>query len=772
MPAPVPAVPIRLLGASALALVASALPVAARAMGANPATGSNVSGLTSAGPSPTDERAPDLPPLGAKAAPASSDPPIYFEANRVDYDHNTDIAVATGDVFLRRNEQTVRADKVTWNRKTGKIHASGHIHAVDRNGNELLTEEMDLTDDLNQGATDAMLLLLREGGRLAASQGVRQADGTILMTHTNYTGCDVVDSKGCPKTPSWQVTAGHVLYDPNRKLLRFKGARLAFFGVRLVPVPGLEIATDGRAMAGFMVPNLHSTSTNGFEYDQTFYAHIGTNRDIAITGSVFTKVQPMAGIHYRALTDTGAYQITGYITKSPVIPQGGTDAQARDMMRGYIDINGRFQLDPNWSVSFSGRAVTDRTFLTRYNITGEDMLRSTVDVERIDANSYFSIAGWNFETLRTGDTQGTQPIALPEIDYRRRLAAKVLGGTVDLQANSLALTRSAGQDTQRAFVSAQWSLRKLTDWGQQITFTALARGDLYHSTGNYLTTTAVYQGAPGWQSRGVVLGAVDVAWPLVGQAFGGTQVLTPRVQLVAAPNTPNLRLPNEDSRAIELEDVNLFALNRYSGYDRIEDGTRITYGLDWHLERPRWRIIANVGQSYRFKDETNLLPDGTGLGGRLSDIVGRTEIRYRDFFAITHRYRLDKDTMAFRRNEVDATIGSDQDYLEVGYVRLNRQLAGELEDLQDSNEARVATRVAFARYWSMFGSAVVDMSETNASGQKVGAFQPLRTRLGFSYQSDCFEFDADWRRDYVTIGDAYRGSSFELRFVLKNLGFH
>jgi LPS-assembly protein len=54
-----------------------------------------------------------------------------------------------------------------------------------------------------------------------------------------------------------------------------------------------------------------------------------------------------------------------------------------------------------------------------------------------------------------------------------------------------------------------------------------------------------------------------MTWPLVGEAFGGTQVITPHVQVVAAPSTPNLSIPNEDLRAIELEDDNLFSLNRF-----------------------------------------------------------------------------------------------------------------------------------------------------------------------------------------------------------------
>ena len=57
------------------------------------------------------------------------------------------------------------------------------------------------------------------------------------------------------------------------------------------------------------------------------------------------------------------------------------------------------------------------------------------------------------------------PIALPAIDARFRLD-DVAGGKVELQANSLAIIRIDGQDTQRAFASARWDLRRLTRWAR------------------------------------------------------------------------------------------------------------------------------------------------------------------------------------------------------------------------------------------------------------------------------------------------------------------
>src|SRR3546814_15079543 len=104
-----------------------------------------------------------------------------------------------------------------------------------------------------------------------------------------------------------------------------------------------------------------------------------------------------------------------------------------------------------------------------------------------------------------------------------------------LQANSLALTRTEGQDTQRAFASARWDLRKLTRWGQEVTFTAYARGDLYNTHDTLETTVASYRGEPGFNTRAIGALAVDGKWPLIGSFLGGRQRLTPRVQVVASP---------------------------------------------------------------------------------------------------------------------------------------------------------------------------------------------------------------------------------------------
>ncbi len=702
--------------------------------------------------------------------PDGSDPrEIAFEADILGYEASTEIVTATGNVLLRSEDQSLRADKVTWNRTTGQILATGRVRMVDENGNQLFTDSLELTDKFEAGAMQNLLLALRQGGRLAAREGIRSENGEVTLSDAAYSGCAVETPQGCPKEPSWRITAERVTYTPADDKVRFRGAYLELFGQRVLPLPGLSIRTDGGAVAGFLVPDLRFSKNNGMEVSGTYYWRLSESKDLALTGHIFTDAAPMVSGQWRHLTDKGAYQITGYATYSERVDAltGETD----NAFRGYVFANGRFQLSPEWSVTASIRRATDRTFLRRYDISRDDRLRSMVELERIDDNSYLSLAGWATQTLRLEADQGQVPVALPVFDYRRRLDEPVLGGTVELQANTLAISRAEGQDTQRAFTRAQWDLRRVTGMGQVMTFTGLLRGDVYHSDDNQLTETAIYRGNPGWQARGIALAAVDMQWPFVGELFGGEQVFTPRIQLVAAPPVRNVSIPNEDSRALDLEDTNLFSLNRFPGYDRFEDGARITYGFDWQLRRPDWEIRSSFGQSYKLNADGSILPDGTGLSERVSDFVGRTEIRYRDFAKFTHRFRLDKDNLAVRRNEIDATIGSSKTYAEIGYLRLDRNITV-TEDLQDREELRIAGRVAFANYWSIFGSGVVNLTDREEDPELIAdGFEPIRTRLGIAYQDDCLEMGMTWRRDYITSGDAQRGNTIQFYFRLNGLGF-
>ena len=721
--------------------------------------------LVAASPALAAQTAPEAPP----PATAASEQTIEFSADQVAYDSDSDVVTATGEVRMNREGNYLAADRVVWDRKSGQVHAEGNVVLLTPQGDKIVGETVQLTDTLRDGTVDNLMVVLEGGARLAAARAVRTGDITTLE-NAIYSPCPVTTSTGCPKRPSWAITAAKVIDDPATKRVRFIGGHLQLFGINLPLLPIFNISRGTEGATGWLAPDFSVSSRKGFEIAEPYHWQIGPNRDLTLTPHVYTGVFPALEGKYRQLDKWGAFQVGGFFTYGTIESIDPEVTSTRKGFRGYFEANGKAQIDPAWSITTSLRAASDKTLTRRYDITNDDRLRNVINAERISPDSYISIAGWAFEGLRAEDRQKQIPIALPAIDAHFRKEG-LLGGVLQIQGNSLAILRIDGQDTQRAFASAEWDLRRLTPWGQELTLTAYARGDVYHTDDATSTPVPIYAGTNGWHTRAIGALAADVKWPFIGPLLGGIQRLVPRVQVVLTPPTSNIDIPNEDARSIDLEDSNLFALNRFPGYDRWEDASRITYGVDWSLDRPNLSIQSTIGQSYRIVDRPGIFPQGTGLTDRWSDIVGRTSIRYGRLIDVTHRFRIDKDNFAVRRNEIDLTVGTTQTYAQLGYLKLNRNVDPTIEDLRDVEELRVAGRVLFNRYWSVFAAGVVDLTDAREDPLSVAdGWEPVRERVGIQYEDDCLEVGLTWKRDYERIGTFRAGNRFGIHLALKGIG--
>ncbi|MCJ7422216.1 LPS-assembly protein LptD [Sphingomicrobium astaxanthinifaciens] len=725
-------------------------------------------------------------PVAAQTSPGSPEPEpdrfalagefeeIAFSADEIVYDPEAQRVSAQGQVRLASDGYWLAADRIDWDRASGEIEAHGNVVLLAPTGDRLIGERIRLDEALRRGAIDNFLLALDTGGRIAGATG-RTEGGEVVVDDAVYSPCPVTGPQGCDSDVPWRITAARVVRNAETGRLEFRGAKLHIFGLDLPLLPLFSVGDPGPlgGVTGALVPDISISGINGLELSLPYYWRFDRHQDLTVTPHLYTGNLPGLSARWRQLVDTGAYQVGGFVTYGEIDnpDRDAEDATLGENFRGYFEGNGRFQFDPHWRATGSLRWATDKTVTRRFDLTRDDRLRNVVELERLDEDSYISIAGWAFQGLRVDDVQSRLPIALPAIDARWRLDDPVAGGRLELRGNSLAIQRREGQDTQRAFALARWDRRFLTALGQELTLTGYARGDVYHTDESGETLIPFYRGEDGWHARGIGALAADMRWPLIGEAFGGTQRLVPRVQLVLTPPTANLAIPNEDARAIDLEDSNLFALNRFPGYDRWEDGSRVTYGLEYLLDRPNFSIRSNLGQSYRLTDEPDIFPDGTGLTDQWSDFVGRTRLRFGRLVDLTARYRLDKDNLAPRRLETDLTVGSIETYATIGYLRLDRDIDPLIEDLRDKEELRLAGRLHFADHYSLFGSTVLDLTDAGEDPLSLSdGFEPARHRLGLAYEDDYIELGLSWKRDYERIGAFRKGSTFSIIFNLKGLG--
>lgn len=709
---------------------------------------------------------------GAVVAPGDI---IEFGADQLEVDESGDIITASGQVELRRDAWRLTADSIRYDRASGEVTARGNVVSIDPEGNQLFGDAFDLTDNLRDGAVDNLLLILNDGGRLSARQA-SQAGRIITLRRAVYSPCAVTDSEGCPQEPVWKVLATRIDYDRDNHRLKYKNARLELWGIPLLYLPNFS-HPDGSAerVSGLLMPDLKFQRQLGLGIGLPFHFALAPDRDVTLKPWFYSAAPPALQVQARRLFKGGPVQLDGFFTHARLTEFAAdnvTEIDRGDRFRGYFAAKGRFQHSDSWRSTFSARLTTDDTFNRRYDLDFDDTLRSSYALERFGADSYFSLSALAFQGLRVTDTAGEIPFVLPVIDYDWRPSDQILGGRLQVAANTLALTRTGGQSVQRALAFTRWDRSAFTPLGQRLTVTGLVRGDIYNVGRPQAATLPEYAGDRGLNARAIGLAALDLEWPFAGAALGGTQTISPRAQLVINPQSTNDGFPNEDSRAIELEDISLFELNRFPGQDRFEGGSRITYGLAYTLDRPGLALRSEIGQSWTFALNSLGLasdfPGGTGLDQRLSDFVGRTNLKVGPLIEITHRFRVDRNTSAIRRNEVDLSLGNQRSYATIGYLKLNRNVV--FEDLEDRTEVRAGGRVAFARFWSVFGSAILDLTSQrdNPAAQGDG-FRFIRHRIGAEYEDECFRFGLSWRRDLISDRDFRAGNTFQLTLSLKTL---
>ena len=196
--------------------------------------------------------APEPPPPPTASAPIAtidSEGIIEFSADQVVYDSDNDIVTASGKVRMSRDGNYLAADLVTWSRKTGEVRAQGDVVVVDPQGNKMIGENVVLSDTLKDGTVDNLLIVLESGGRIAADRGIR-TNGVYTLENAAYSPCPVTTASGCPKRPSWMITAAQVIDDPATGRVKFRGGRLQLFGVTLPLLPIFSVGTNGGGEIG------------------------------------------------------------------------------------------------------------------------------------------------------------------------------------------------------------------------------------------------------------------------------------------------------------------------------------------------------------------------------------------------------------------------------------------------------------------------------------------------------------------------------------------
>ena len=683
----------------------------------------------------------------ARAQAADALATLVADSLRIEADSRL---VAEGNVEVFQNGVRLSATRITYDRTTDRVTIDGPIRITNREGQVVLAEQAEFSGDLQDGILRSARLVLGQQLQLASSEVQLAAGRYARLGRTVASSCKI-----CPgdPTPLWEIRARSVVQDQVAQRLYFEDATLRIGGVPVFYVPRLRIPSPGVERAtGFLLPSLSTNSDLGTGLQMPYFITLGPSRDLTLSPFLATKNARTLGLRYRQAFSGAEIEIEGALSRDDILPGDS---------RGYLRAIGRADLPQGFVLRFDGTEVSDPGYLLDYDISEEDRIESTVEVERTRRRDHTSARLTSSESLREDGDDSATPALLGDITFHRRFSFGQLGGEggVMLQTHGDVRTSSEatadtdgdgiadGRDTNRTSGRRDWRRNWALPSGLVTGIMGELRGDLYN-----IEQDTIYAGRP---SRGYGVAAAELRWPLSRSVAGGTQVLEPVAQFVWASGG-NDAIPNQDSTLVEFDETSLFALDRFPGADAVESGAHLNAGVSWtHFAAKGWSLGASAGRVMRLDDEGQFTT-ASGLSGTTSDWV--TSLRYDlDGLSLRGRSFLDDD-LSMTKSDLRLLARTAAYSLAASYVWA---IADPAENRDSTTEeVQLDGEYRFESGWSASVEGRYDLA----------AAEPTRAGLGLVYRNECVEFDLSLSRRYTSSTNVQPSTNVNLSVNLLGTG--
>jgi LPS-assembly protein len=690
-------------------------------------------------------------PVRAQTA-APEDSPVLFRADQVSHDRDLGVVVATGHVEMTHGPRVLMADTVSYNQRADLVTATGNVSLLEPTGDVVFADHVELSGDFREGVIENIRILMSDDARIAAVGGRRTAGNITEMRKAVYSPCRTCAGR-TTGTPIWQIKAVKVVHNQEEKIIEYTDAFMEFFGIPVAYTPYLSHPDPTvKRKSGILTPRYGSDSELGLLLEVPYYIDIAPDKDATLRPIVTGNEKVVLAGEYRQRFTDGKLKLDTSLTHA-------SKDKGEDELRGHFYADTDFDLNDTWRTGAQVRLTSDDTYLQRYRFDSEDVMENHLFLEGFRGRNYAALQGYHWRGLRANDDPSLTPIVVPLGDYNFVGEPGPGGGRWEIDANMLVLTRTGGTDSRRLSLTTGWRLPHIGRAGDVYNLRASLQTDAYFADKVEVPTRSSSDTESGFASRAFPRMGMDWRFPFARTGAETTQIIEPVAGIALSPNGGNSsRIPNEDSQDFEFDDTNLLSANRFTGLDRVEGGQRIYYGMRFGVYGASGGATSMfVGQSYRpRKDDT--YANGSGLEDHFSDIVGRVKVKPISPVSLEYRFRLDKDDLSPRRNEVSFSIGPKALNISGNYLFIDDSTAVDEFGAREELSGQISSRVT--NDWEVTAFTRRDLEED----------QTLNFGFGLTYLCDCFKATLSFTRTFTQDRDVKPSDTILLRLEFKNLG--
>ncbi len=593
---------------------------------------------------------------------------------------------------------------------------------------------------------------------------------------------DATYSTCSPLNQVWTLYGNHMRLNRDSGLGHANNVVIRFRKIPVVYFPYLRFPIDNRRVTGILIPTFSQSRQQGTRFGQPFYWNMAPNYDMTITPYYNLQRGLQVTDLFRYMTalsrgnldlsylpydqDFKNYRIDtiNEYNNTPDLQEYVDQLKTMHDYRGYAGFNGSVNWSDDWQAHYHVNYVTDpyyfRDVLSTYSFNNPNQLLNELDVQyQGDHWNLFSFAQ-GYQTLHRIDEFETpaynQYMRLPEVDTTgfypsmwKRFNTHLSAQAVDFQYQSVFPTQTPNVPTP---VGQRFHVRPSVDY-DAVWSAGYIDPQIYVDTTSYITqfqTTPSYVSRSDFnQTRVMPIADVD-AGLYFDRSFhfnehSYIQTLEPRLFYLYVPYKSQGDYPIFDTQLLPFSYNQLFTINRFAGFDRLDNANQTSFGLTSRIldsDEGGEKIRADLGVIYYLQNPQVQLPGLTLPDPEtFSPVIGSLTYSINRYLSYSGNAAWDIQNNQMNNAGTALTYqGGNNRIMTLGYNYVYYPGKDVLGFNQSTNQIYGGVSTPFYNQWTGFGYMGYDFSNQ----------YPTSYLAGLQYDSCCWALRFVFDREFLS----------------------
>ena len=488
-------------------------------------------------------------------------------------------------------------------------------------------------------------------------------DGITVINKGIFTSCKKND-----KCPPWSIQADKITYDKNKKQIDYKNALVKIYDIPIIYFPKFfHPGPTVKRQSGFLIPHINNSNVLGSSLQIPYFYAPSENKDITFKPTLFDKNIFMFHNEYRQQNKNSFF-----ITDLNIVD--GYKSKKSNKENTLTHLFAKFQSDLDFedfiesSLNLSFQKVNNDTYLKVFdtNIVNTDLKPDNFDTLASDINLNFENEKFSlssgltaYENLSKQNSDRYQYV-LPYYDFSTSFFNNnnfasfdfiSQGDNILKDTNSLRSRMINNLDIKSYDYFLENGVKNNFNYYLKNTITA-GKNNVEYDSSPHVKLMNIFE--------------IISSFPLIKETEDYVNYLDPKISLRVNPSS--MKGYKNENRQINND--NLFNINRLGLIDTLESGQNLTLGLDYKKER-----IDNINRYFELKlgtvlrsKENNNIPSNSTLDKKYSNYFGQITNNLNENIKLNYEFSINHDLDEIQYNSLGTSFTKNNFITTFNYI--------------------------------------------------------------------------------------------------------